>query len=157
MSRRLILLAAGVLIVSLLLVVWLGRVLYIGPFAPTPWHDAAGRTASFRHFDARDVPFQRRGPSHCGWNDEVFIAYEDGQYVQDRSGHLMAQAKAQGQPITYDARAELPNDARSTGWARDGDELWVSPAEFAYGHYRNIYLVAEDHVERWPDFGLGCA
>jgi hypothetical protein len=53
----------------------------------------------------------------------------------------------------FDAEADLPFDAKFTGY-RDGQrEMWVSVSDG--GKY--IYLVTGDDVERWPRVSVGCA
>jgi hypothetical protein len=104
-------------------------------------------------FEGAEIPFERPGPEHCGWEAATFIAFRDGQYVRDESGSVTRLAD-----VTYDPSATLPQDARFTGWHRGDHELWVSPSEFdeEFGVYRNIYIVRPDTVQRLPHFDLGC-
>ena len=44
------------------------------------------------------------------------------------------------------SEAALPADAKSTGFSRDGWELWTSVEEDLA-----VFLVSEDRVERWPE------
>jgi hypothetical protein len=46
----------------------------------------------------------------------------------------------------FDDDAALPEDATSTGWRRDGRELWLAEKEAAY----LVDIDDPGDVERWP-------
>jgi hypothetical protein len=121
--------------------------------SPDRWCNAAGECPSPDRIHARDIPFERPGPEHCGWETATFIAFLDGQYVRDENGDVVTQGD-----VTYDPSGTLPRDAEFTGWQRGDHELWVSPSDRAgaFNVYRNIYIVRPDRVERLPHFDLGC-
>jgi hypothetical protein len=98
------------------------------------WEDASGRR----------LPVTRvrsyQGPEHCSWTDITFLLIGPDWYVRDPARQFPELLRG-----TFDGDATLPEDATSTGWSRDGRELWL--AEDA------AYLVAVDDrrdVERWP-------
>ena len=83
-----------------------------------------------------------RGPEHCDWQEMTFLFLgsngEDGEFYGSPPGDLQ-----QFLATRYAAHAELPTDARDTGYQRDGRALWVTPAA--------AYLVTTDgDAERWP-------
>jgi hypothetical protein len=103
------------------------------------WEDASGRR----------LPVTRvrsyQGPEHSSWTSITFLLIGPDEdradwYVRgggDQFPHLLRG--------TFDGHATLPEDARSTGWRRDGRQLWLGDDE--------AYLVDvddPDDVERWP-------
>lgn len=105
------------------------------------------------------------GPAHCGWQEAhlLLLAWPPGSvpehradrraYVRDPEGVLPGdQVRGRFQPD-----AELPADARATGYANDGWELWFAPGD----EDATAYLVSDDGdtVEAWPreTMRYGCA
>ncbi|MEV6109350.1 hypothetical protein AB0M28_32260 [Streptomyces sp. NPDC051940] len=89
----------------------------------------------------------RLGNDHCDWQDVLFLTLGEGergaeapQYVRDEHGKL-DEGMVNG---PFDPDAELPADARDTGFRRDGGELWLA----ADG--KSAYVRSADGVERWP-------
>jgi hypothetical protein len=121
--------------------------------SPHRWCNAARECPSPDRIHAREIPFERPGPEHCGWETATFIAFLDGQYVRDEIGTVTTVAD-----VRYDPSAMLPPDARFTGWRRGDQELWLSPSELGgrFGVYLSIYIVRPDQVERLPHFDLVC-
>ena len=102
--------------------------------------------------DGDPVPTTRvmtwRGAERCGWKDVTFIDLDGGsaasvQLVNDPSGSLDGRLRT-----TYDARAQLPADARDTGWRRGGSALWLQPdGDAAY----LVNVADPTDVQRWPE------
>jgi len=105
------------------------------------WEDGSGRRLPVRRVRSR------QGPEHCGWENITFLLIGPGDarsdwYVRDEGGEFPDLLRG-----TFDADATLPDDAVSTGWHRNGRELWLSHDKDA------AYLVGVDDkhdVERWP-------
>ena len=103
------------------------------------------------------------GPEHCemqamtfltiGWPIGTFspTAANSREFVRDPSHSPMF---ASNLLSTLDLHARLPSDARPTGLAYDGLQVYVSAADAG----RDIYLVGGGAVERWPrsDPPTGC-
>lgn len=100
--------------------------------------------------DGRRVPTTTihsfHGAEHCDWQDVTFIHLGPPerlqQFVGEGAGELGDLLRS-----TYDGSAELPEDARDTGFRRDGRELWLTVERDA------AYLVSVDDptdVESWP-------
>jgi hypothetical protein len=114
------------------------------------WLDAAGAAVP------TSLVMTLRGPEHCGWEDVTFIeVYRTStrlrQFVNDPEGGLDDQLRT-----TYDAHAELPADARDTGWRRGGLALWLhAGGDAAY----LVNLADPTDVQRWPRARgtIGCA
>jgi hypothetical protein len=93
------------------------------------------------------------GPEHCGWQAATFlhIAWPVGtrltplterrQYVRDPQGVLPAPLRDR-----LDLRANLPGDARPTGYSYGSIEIYLSPSD----QDNAIYVVGSSSVERWP-------
>ncbi|CAI9406294.1 hypothetical protein [Nocardioides sp. T2.26MG-1] len=102
-----------------------------------------------------------RGVEHCGWQDVTFLdmdwppddpaAPSRRQYLWDPKGILDDRTLTDS---TDDA--ELPGDARFTGYSSDLGELWLAPSD----QDTRAYLVSEDgdEVETWgrTDRTVGC-
>ena len=101
-----------------------------------------------------DVPADRPGPDHCGWQSARLIIatipigkrYSNegnaASYVRDPDNVF-------GDPATvtaFDPDAELPAGAVDSGFRQGATELWTDPADGGSA----IYLVAGTTVERWP-------
>ena len=102
------------------------------------WEDASGRRLSVKRIHS----FQ--GAEHCDWTDITFLMIGPGErradwYVRDTKGEFPEFLRG-----TFDDDATLPDDATSTGWRRNGRELWLAHDKQA------AYLVGTDDVERWP-------
>ncbi len=103
------------------------------------------------------------GPSHCKWEEAHFlsVAWPPGSgrssgaeyrtYIRDPNDVLPLQELRERLRLD----AELPPDARATGYENDGWELW-----FASSDDTAAFLVSDggDGVESWPrdTTGLGC-
>jgi hypothetical protein len=106
------------------------------------WQAASGRRLPV----TRVRSFQ--GAEHCDWTQLTFLLIGPDErtadwYVRDpapeRSG--LAEYLHGG----FEPQSALPEDARDTGWSRDGRRLWLGPEA--------AFLVAADDpadVERWP-------
>ncbi len=96
------------------------------------------------------------GPGHCDWESATLLhigsplgsVMESGrdvhQYLGDPEG-IFAQLTDRLRS-TYDPNADLPNDAKFSGYVRNGVELWVSQSQIDEA----IYMVDGSRVERWP-------
>jgi hypothetical protein len=87
-----------------------------------------------------------QGSEHCDWQDitSFLVGPEENpdQYVRDTAGELAEHLLA-----TFDADAELPDQATDTGFHRGGPQLWLGDDG------KTAYLVSlddADDVERWP-------
>ncbi len=110
--------------------------------AVTIWTDADGQRVSTEKI----VSYP--GPAHCGHDESTWLTVDGVLYFRDPK-HVMADWVAH----PFDADAKLPSDALDSGYRSESGELWIVPEGDAY-------LVATDHVERWPrstDQTLGCA
>ena len=61
------------------------------------------------------------------------------QYVRDPSGTIVSGSGP------FDPTAKLPDSARFSGYRRGDAELWLGSDVDEF-----VYLVFDDHVERWP-------
>lgn len=92
------------------------------------------------------------GPEHCDWQSMTFLALNDGQgrrsrfYIENPIKELRDFVAA---PYLQDVA--LPDDARDTGWQRNGRHLWLSTD----GRYAYVGTAAS--VDAWPRFETGCA
>jgi hypothetical protein len=108
------------------------------------WLDEQGNVAALEY----------QGAEHCGLQSARFLLVgpPDGsdyrQYVRDPSGVLRDDGDLLGE---YERAAELPANATDTRITRDGLTLWSIPGDEA------IYVVAHDHVEKWPRAASGVA
>lgn len=108
-----------------------------------------------------ELIYAHRGEEHCDWEDVTFLYLDwpvdeiapEGRrlYVWDPEGIL--------DDVTWVGStddADLPDDARSTGYSSDLGELWLAPSD------QDVvaYLVSEDgdEVEAWArtDRIIGC-
>ena len=89
------------------------------------------------------------GPSHCGWESVQFLfanALDPKSFwVRDPDGALehLPRAKAD-----FQRRAQLPADARPTGYERGAIQVWTAPSD----RDDYVYLVHRDNrtdAERW--------
>ena len=99
-----------------------------------------------------DILMTRQGKNACGGERvaDIVMGTPLGQppdsssariYIKDPGNVFQDDRTSQG----YDPDANLPAVARDSGYRQDGAELWTVPDEPRY-----IYLVSDDHVERWP-------
>jgi hypothetical protein len=93
--------------------------------------------------DGSRVPTGRvssyRGPEHCDWQDVLILELGGRTYLRDPEGKLADLARG-----AFLADTVLPDEARDTGYRRDGLALWAEPSGQA------VYAVDGDRVERWP-------
>jgi len=91
------------------------------------------------------------GAAHCDWESMTFL-YLDGD---EEAAFVRAPQPDLGEFFAepYVEHAELPADAKDTGFTRDGNRLWVSADR------QRAYVGAADDVEVWPRTiqPLGCA
>ena len=105
------------------------------------WEDASGRRLPVTRVHSY------QGPEHCSWTGITFLLigpdYDRADwYVRDATGEFPELLRG-----TFDGDTTLPEDATSTGWRRDGRQLWLAHDQAA------AYLVDvddPDDVERWP-------
>ncbi|MDP8911362.1 MAG: hypothetical protein M3M94_04790, partial [Actinomycetota bacterium] len=119
------------------------------------WKNAAGENVD-------DKVRMYRGPSHCAWEDVVFLDLgwplgrsldpprdAGRQYVRDPNAVLPRDVFL-GE---LDLDARLPRQARDTGYRAGELELWIGDDAERY-----VYVVRGDDVERWPRTRpFGCA
>jgi hypothetical protein len=100
-----------------------------------------------------------RGPTHCGWEDHLFLILSwplgtlvRGPFMSSRHTHMFVRTSGASSELdsslatTFDPDAELPLAARDTGFTREGWHLWVDDSRID----RAVWLVNGDTVERWP-------
>lgn len=100
------------------------------------WADAGGDRVP------TSLVYSFPGAEHCQWQDVTFLFLgsdgRDGRFLGHPSPELAGFLRT-----TYAAHAALPREAKDTGYARDGRELWVTTDA--------AYLVGADgDAERWP-------
>ncbi len=109
-----------------------------------PAADAETGHAVWTDKDGRRVPVRQLhsapGAEHCGWQEATFLDYGGERYVRDPEGALEKVWLA----VTYDGHADLPEDARDTGF-RLGDQQLFEAADG-----RSVYVRTGTAVERWP-------
>lgn len=109
-----------------------------------------------------------RGPTHCGWEDLLFLVISwplgtevRGPYLGSRDTRTFVRLSSTNDfapsdfASTFDANAALPPGAYDTGYNRDGWHLWASDSRIGDA----VWLVHDDSVERWPAEKrlIGCA
>lgn len=94
-----------------------------------------------------------RGPQHCDWQSSVLLhvgwplgtaadtAADIRQYVRDPKGVLPDVVMG-----SFGADVQVPAGASATGYEADGVGLWLGED----GGEEAIYVVFEEHAERWP-------
>jgi hypothetical protein len=111
-----------------------------------------------------DVISTYDGPGHCGWEKARFLVVswpihtagdaepKAAQYVRDPEGVLGQEALQRA--LRTDAT--LPEDAKPTGYERDGTALWLADSD----RQTTAYLVTGNppRIEAWPraDPPVGC-
>ena len=93
------------------------------------------------------------GSQHCDWQSTTFLALGEGRrdqamYAKDPQPELVEHMQG-----PYVDEMELPADAVTTPYSREGQRLWLSPDE------RYAYVGKPGSVEGWPRTkpGFGCA
>ena len=115
------------------------------------WFDAKGHQVSpdfirvelgqKRHCGLQSVAFME-----LGWpSGSRIVGNQFRSYIRDPQGLLGHQFG------TLNTHARLPTGAVSTGFQHGQWKLWVVPSDDWF-----VYLVGNDHVERWPSGGAGC-
>lgn len=128
------------------------------PSAPAESWTRNGGTVSI------DVISTNDGAGHCEWQRARFLQISwpiysapDGQpksaqYVRDPEGVLGQEALR----LAFRTGVTLPQDAKPTGYEREGTALWLAESD----RQSTAYLVTEGprRVEAWPraDPPLGC-
>ena len=116
------------------------------------WDDA-WQTTDGEEVDSRIVSTSTGCPDEDEPPDEHDVVYLDlgwplgarwlsnpeRQYVRDPSGGIVTGSGP------FDATAQLPESARSSGYRRGDAELWLGSDADEF-----VYLVFDDHAERWP-------
>jgi hypothetical protein len=120
-----------------------------------PWLRPSGEpTSDDYRADGGFTMASYRGSEHCNWDTVVFleIAWPPGSVLRlpDDEGSIRVFVRDPNGAFELDrggfsSDAALPADAESTGFTRDGWELWTSEEEDLY-----VFLVSEARVERWP-------
>jgi hypothetical protein len=95
-----------------------------------------------------------RGASHCGWQDVIFLdlGWPLGSRASGGNGRMYV--RDPGRVLVdewvgeYEPKARLPEDARSTGYASDLGELWLSAGDADSVAY--VVSAHGKHVEAWP-------
>ncbi|WP_371667742.1 hypothetical protein OG985_08940 [Streptomyces sp. NBC_00289] len=102
------------------------------------WTDADG------HRVASTTLSSYAGAEHCGWRSAHFLGTGRGkdvrQYVRDPEGVLESDSLT----AAYDGKAQLPDDARDTGYRLGDRELWLTDDR------STAYVRTSDGVEAWP-------
>jgi hypothetical protein len=99
-----------------------------------------------------DVLMTRQGEDACGGAEvaDILMGTPLGRppdsspariYVKDPTNVFNDEETSEA----FDPDASVPTDAVDSGYRQDGAELWTVPEDDAF-----VYLVSEDHVERWP-------
>jgi hypothetical protein len=90
------------------------------------------------------------GPAHCDWQDSTFLYLGDEQHAYVRKPPRYLMSDYFGEP--FRSEMPLPSDAVDTGYARNGDRLWLSPDGL------RAYVGTPEVVELWPRTvqRLGC-
>ena len=79
------------------------------------------------------------GSKHCDWQSMTFLYLDKAVYVREPQPEL---AEYFAEP--YVEHAELPSNAISTGFERNGQRLWLSADE------QQAFVGTEADVEGWP-------
>jgi hypothetical protein len=129
-----------------------------------PWNGPDGESLP------TDRPFVMdlyRGPTHCDWQDHLFLILSwplgtqvRGPFMSSPHTHMFVRTSGSTElgaslATTFQPDAELPTSARDTGFTREGWHLWVVDSRIDVA----VWLVNDDIVERWPAATemLGCA
>lgn len=124
-----------------------GEVEYVDYPGPV-WRNGEGQAVS------AEVLNVIRGPEHCGWESAAILhigwplGTESQNHLQSRQYVRDPQAVLQREHASAppDLDVSLPQDAKPSGYATRGLELWVSPSEIDEA----VYLVTRGRAERWP-------
>jgi hypothetical protein len=112
------------------------------------WCRPDGRCAPTETFAPGNYPIEYRSDCPRG---HTMIQYGIRGYIRDPD-----QSPSRAFDVSYDADATLPSDAQNTTWTSEGREFWVSPSLRDSVSFTSIFIVYEDHVERWPWLPIGC-
>lgn len=94
------------------------------------------------------------GPAHCGWGSVTFLTLgwplgthaqsgaQSRQYIRDPNGVI----PTTGLRSRFGLNAELPPDARPTGYQDGNTKLYLAPSDEG----NVVYLVNGTSIERWP-------
>ena len=94
------------------------------------------------------------GPAHCGWGSATFLTLgwplgthaqsgaQSRQYIRDPNGVI----PTTGLRSRFGLNAELPPDARPTGYQDGNTKLYLAPSDEG----NVVYLVNGTSIERWP-------
>ena len=113
------------------------------------WTDTSGRRVPTGRVSSS------RGPEHCNWQDMMFLRLDEGDldggqtYVE----HPHLELYPDYFTVPYAPKAQLPADARDTGYEHDGQHLWLAPDQ------SRAFVGTNDSVAVWPRTiqPLGCA
>jgi len=89
------------------------------------------------------------GPEHCDWDSATFLHLKEDEYIRDPEGALYPEIL----DTPFNPDTTLPDDATNTGYALDGQRLWLAADKSA------AFIVIGNKVERWPapTEEFGCA
>lgn len=105
------------------------------------WTDESGRR----------VPTSRvassRGPEHCDWQDMTFLSLDEGDLDGDQTyvEHPHPELYPDYFTVPYARKADLPADARDTGYEHDGQHLWLLAPDQS-----RAFVGMPDSVAVWP-------
>lgn len=118
----------------------------VGP----PWTNAETGQSGGPDYVTMEIPFESAGG--CGGDSfTLSISWLHGWYLQDPTGPRGSYAGS------YLGDTSLPDQAKFTGWEREGERLWVVPTDkTGPGEYQYLYVQMPDAVERWPRATFGC-
>lgn len=107
------------------------------------WADDSGTPVSIEEI----VSFH--GPEHCDWQDSTWIWLgedgRDGEFIGNPDRGLR-----DGLRTTYALDVPLPEDARDTGWTRDGNRLFIA-ADGSAAYLVSVFEEDDQDVgDRWP-------
>ncbi len=109
------------------------------------WRDRAGRRVPTAFVSSS------KGAEHCDWQKAHFLGLDSGKkrslYARDPEKVLPEEMLTS----PYDGDADMPPDAKDTGYHLDDWRLWRTPDNSA------VYVRTSDGVERWPAVEGGCA
>ena len=123
----------------------IGLVMGCGTDWEDDWVDSQGRIAP------EGVVTSYPGPEHCDWESSVFLIVRWPLGSEGSPGRRMYVRDPEGLFTDYLSSeflddAELPAEARFSGYRRDEAELWLDPSEID----NHVFIVRGDDVERWP-------
>ncbi len=125
-----------------------------------PWQQAAHVLGRWTTADGDPVPSKtintQAGPEHCDWQSVIFmsLAMPVGSLANSGTDSIQFLSDPLGVMSGIDGRfkgrfqvdTELPDDAKFSGYTKNGVELWISGSELETG----IFMVEGKDVEKWP-------